>query len=193
MPGQKSTEKWKSKKWFNVYTPKLLGEKLIGEIPAADEKAVIGRRIKVSLAWITQNPAHSFMNVGLKVEKAEGNAVHTSIDFLESNFSYLRSLVRRHTTAIYTYDKLVDKNSKPFVAKLLVVTASKIERPKETSIRKTISEYLKGRASSSNVEDLVGEIMEGKLQAEATSKISKIAKVNKLEVKRIELSAASVA
>ena len=192
MPSQKSVEKWKSKKWFNIYTPKLLGDKIIGEMPALDEKAVIGRLIKVSLSWVTQNPSHSFMNVGLRVGSAEGNAAHTNIDFLESNYSYLHSLVRRHSAAIYTFDSLADKNGKPFVMKLLVVTSSKVESPKKTGIRKTLSEFLKAKAASVSIEELLGEVMEGKLQAECTSKIAKIARIGKLEVRKLELASANV-
>ncbi len=193
MPAQKSVEKWKSKRWFNVYAPKLLGEKIIGEMPALDDKAVHGRLIKVSLSWVTQNPAHSFMNVGLRVASSDGSAAHTSIDFLESNYSYLHSLVRRHSTAIYTFDKLADKNAKPFVVKMLAVTSSKVESPKKSAIRKILSEFLSSKSSAASVEELVGDIMDGKLQAEATGKISRIARISKLEIKKIELASAGIA
>ena len=110
MPGQKSAEKWKSKVWFNVYPPKLLGESAIGEIPANDEKAVMGRMIKVSMSWITHKPEHSFMVVGLRVNNINGNRANTELDSLELTFSYTHSLVKRRSSVIYTVDNVKDKN-----------------------------------------------------------------------------------
>src|SRR5271155_4863060 len=105
---QKSAEKWKSKLWFNVYPPKMLGEAAIGEIPADDEKNVIGRVMKVSMSWITHKPEHSFMVVGLRVINVNGNSAHTDLKFIEQTYSYIHSLVKRHSSAVYTVDKLTD-------------------------------------------------------------------------------------
>ncbi|MGC8662417.1 MAG: 30S ribosomal protein S3ae, partial [Candidatus Micrarchaeia archaeon] len=38
-------EKWKSKKWLNIYTPKILGENIIGEMPVNEGGSAINRVI----------------------------------------------------------------------------------------------------------------------------------------------------
>ncbi len=184
---QKATEKWKNKKWFNIYTPEVLGGNVISEVPAADEKSIIGRVIKVSLSWITQNPAHSFMTVGLRVKSAEGNSAHTDLDYLEETYSYIHSLVRRFSSAIYTVDKLSDKNKRSFVLKLLIVTRDRVATPKKTLIRHEISKYANEVAPTMSVEELFTSIMSGKFQSDGISRIKKLAPINKLEVKKLEL------
>jgi ribosomal protein S3AE len=179
-------EKWKNKKWFNIYSPKVLGESIIGEMPANDEKNVLGRVIKVSLSWITQNPQHSFMNVGLRVVDASENAVHTKIDYIEGNYSYLHSLVRRYSTAIYTVDKLKDKEGNDVVLKLIAVTANRVATPKKKGIRAELIKFGREYVGSMGSEDLVKSIIEGNLQAEGRRRANKIAPISKLEVKRIE-------
>ncbi|MCL4375271.1 hypothetical protein M1394_00520 [Candidatus Marsarchaeota archaeon] len=183
---QKSVEKWKSKNWFDVYAPKIFGDIVIGEIPAADEKKILGRRIKVSLSWITHKPEHSFLVIGLKVNDSKGNVAHTTINYLEQTYSYVHSLVKRHGSVIYTIDNVRDKDNNNLVVKLILVSRGKITTTKKTAIRKEISSLLKELVAGMSKEDLITSIIENKLQNESRNKIKNIAFINKLEVKKIE-------
>ena len=183
----KSSDKWKSKVWFNVYPPKLLGESAIGEIPANDEKGILGRVIKVSMSWITHRPEHSFMIVGLRVKSATGNNANTELDYMEQTFSYIHSLVKRHSSAIYTVDSLTDKNGRNFVLKLLAVTSDKIRTPKKTAIRKEIAEFSKEFAAAHSVDELLTGMLDNSFQSEAVRRVTNIAHISKLELKKIEL------
>lgn len=185
----KSQEKWKAKRWFNVYTPKILGEEIIGEMPGDDELKVNGRLLKVSLSWVTKNPAHAFMGVGLRVTKAEGNSAHTSLKYIESNYSYVHSLIRRYSTALYTVDKLKDKAGSPFVLKLIVVTRNRISTPQKRGMRKLLSAFVKDYAASRSTEEILKSIMDGSMQADGIKSIKKIAHIGKFEVKKLELNA----
>ena len=179
-------EKWKLKKWFNIYSPKVLGENIIGEMPANDEKNAIGRVIKVGLSWITQNPQHSFMNVGLRVVDVNDNAAHTKVDYLEGNYSYLHSLVRRYSTAIYTVDKIKDKEGKDVVLKLIAVTANRVTTPKKKGIRAELIKFGREYTANLSSDELVKAIIDGSLQSEAKKRANKIAPISKLEVKKVE-------
>ncbi|HVA83198.1 MAG TPA: hypothetical protein VNF06_03480 [Candidatus Aquilonibacter sp.] len=184
----KSIEKWKTKQWFNVHTPKILGDSIIGEIPAQDEKAVLGRVIKVSLSWITKNPAHSFMTIGLRVISANGDAAQTEIHYLEQVYSYTHSLVRRGSSAVYTVSKLKDKEGKPVVLKLIGISRYKINTPKKHGIRRELAKFTTEYVGSKSVEEFVKAVIEGGFQVEAMKVANRIAPMGKLEVKKIELS-----
>ncbi len=184
---QKSVEKWRDKKWFNVHAPKLLGESIIGEIPALDEKSVLGRMIKVSLSWITQNPAHSFMSVGLRVASVDGNAAHTELNYLEQTYSYMHSQIRRESSAIYTIDKLLDKDGKTVVLKFVTITRNKVTTPKKAAIRRVLLDFERKYVSAKSTEEIVKLMIEGKFQADAIGVMRKIAPIGKMELKKIEL------
>jgi ribosomal protein S3AE len=184
---QKSAEKWKNKLWFNVYPPVLLGEAPIGEIPADDEKNLVGRVMKVSMSWITHKPEHSFMIVGLRIIKVNGNTANTDFRFMEQTFSYIHSLVKRHSSAIYTVDKLTDKNGKKFVLKLLAVTTTKIRTPKKTAIRKAIGTLANEYASTHTVDEMITAILDNTLRGEAVKRVTNIAPLSKFELKKIEV------
>ncbi len=182
-----SSEKWKNKLWFNVYPPKLLGEGAIGEIPSDDEKNVVGRIMKVSMSWITHKAEHSFMVVGLKVTKVNGNSANTELKYIEQTYSYIHSLVRRHSSAIYTVDKLKDKNGRQFVLKLLAVTTTKIRTPKKTAIRKVIGALAVEYSASHTVDEVLTSLLDNTFRGEAVRRITNIAPLSKFELKKIEL------
>lgn len=184
----KTVEKWKAKRWFNVYTPKLFGDVSIGEIPADDEKNVVGRLMKVSMAWVTKKPEHAFMTIGLRVSGVNGEIASTNIDFVEQTYSYIHSLVKRHSSVIYTVDTLRDRANREFVLKLVIVTFGKIGSPKKTGIRKAMTDFLNEYAAGKNAEEVLSEILDGRMQNEAINRISNIAEIHKLELKKIELS-----
>ncbi len=187
MAVSKGAENWKSKKWFNIYAPQILGSNNIGEMPANDEKAVIGRVIKVSMPWITNNPSHSFMLVGLKVTEADGNSAHTQLKYIEQTYSYLHSLVRRHSSIIYTVDKITTQDAAVLTIKLMLTTRSKVTTPKKKAMRTVLSDFVKGYAASKDKEAFVKELLDGTFQSECTKKIKNIAEINKLELKKLEL------
>jgi small subunit ribosomal protein S3Ae len=187
MAVQKSVEKWKMKRWFNVYAPALFGDVMIGEIPGTDEKAMPGRVIKVNMSWVTHNPQHSFITIAMKVSDANGDAVRTQLASIEQTYSYIHSLVKRGQSAIYTIDGLRDKNGRDFTLKLLIMTTTKIATPKKTAIRKAMSAFLKEYALTMDTDEFVKSILDSRLQAEAVKRIMNIAEINKLELKMIEL------
>lgn len=182
----KTVDKWKTKQWFDVYPPKGIATDIIGSIPSSDEKNVIGRIIKVNLSWITNNPNHSFITVGLKVDNVSGNSANTDIDYLAQQYSYLHSFVKRRGDAVYTYDKVKDKEGKGVVLKLLITTRSKIARRAKTDLRKAVSSFVQEYVSTKSKEEFLKAIIASAFQQEGIKKVAPIAPVTKFEIKKVE-------
>ena len=187
MAVSKGAESWKAKKWFNIQAPEILGSNTIGEMPATEDKDAVGRMIKVSMSWITNNPSHSFIVLGLKVTDVNGNAAHTQLKYLEQTYSYTHSLVRRYASTIYTIDRHKDKDGKTVALKLIVTTTRRITTKKRMALRKELSAFSRDYIKDRDNGQLVKDVMEGNLQKEAMAKVHKIASINRLEVKKLEL------
>lgn len=183
---QKTAEKWKMKKWLEVYSPKVFGESSIGEIPADEEEKAIGRIIEVNMSWLTHKPEHSFLSVGLRVIEAKNNAAHTELEFMEQMFSYTHSLVRRHSGVIYTMNRFTDKEGKPVVVKLIAISFSKLATPKKSEIRKKLGDYCKQYVLERTKDDIIKGVMDNSLQAGARESIKNITHMSKLEVRKLE-------
>ncbi len=183
---QKGAEKWKLKQWFDVYAPKAISTEVIGSMPAADDKAVIGRIMKVSLSWITHNPNHAFTAIGLRITQANGNIANTEVDYFAQQYSYLHSLVKRRADAIYTYDVVKDKEGNAVTLKLLVTTRNRVARITKTDLRKAASEFVKSFVGGMNKEDLIKTLISSDLQAEGAKRLGMITPIAKVEIKKIE-------
>ena len=187
MAVSKGAESWKAKKWFNIQAPDILGSNMIGEMPAYEDKDALGRMIKVSMSWITNNPSHSFIVLGLKVTDVNGNAAHTQLKYMEQTYSYTHSLVKRYASTIYTIDKLKDKAGKTVVLKLILTTTRRITTKKRMALRKELSSFAKDYIKDRDSGQFIKDVIEGNLQKEAMNRVHNIASINRLEVKKIEL------
>ncbi len=157
------------------YPPRGIASEIIGSIPANDEKAVIGRVIKVNLSWVTNNPNHSFITVGLKVNNVSGNSANTDIDYLAQQYSYLHSFVKRRGDAVYTYEgKRQGRQGNR--AQAALTTRSKIARRAKTDLRKAVSGFVRGYVSAMNKEEFLKAIIASSFQQEGIKKIAPIAR-----------------
>lgn len=183
---QKGADKWKVKQWFDVYAPKAISTEVIGSIPAADEKSVTGRIMKVSLNWITHNPNHAFAMVGLRITSANGNIANTDVDYLAQQYSYLHSLVKRRADAVYTYDVVKDREGNSIKLKLLVTTRTKVAMRTKSEIRKVVHKFVTEYVGKMSKDDFLKALIASDLQSEGAKKLAAVAPVAKVEIKRVE-------
>ncbi len=187
MAVNKGIEGWKAKKWFNIQAPEILGSNVIGEMPASEDKIALGRMIKVNMSWITNNPSHSFIVLGLKVTDINGSSAHTQLKYLEQTYSYTHSLVRRHSSTVYTIDKIKDKDGKTLVLKLILTTTRRITTKKRKALRKELAAFAADYVKEKDSGQFIKNVMEGDLQKEAMKRVHNIASIGRLEVKKVEL------
>ncbi len=181
------TDKWKTKKWFTVYAPKAFNEMQIGEIPANDGSAVIGRRIKVGLNTLTNNPSNAYTNVFLKIVDVNGEAAHTKFVRMEQLYGYLRSLIRRYRSISDAVIPVTSKDNQSMVFKVIVVTRERTAHTRLMGMRKEMKEHIEAFAKENDSNAMISAVIGGKLQSELSAKLKHIASINKVEVKKLEI------
>ncbi len=188
MPVPKKGENWKLKKWFSVYAPKLFNEHMVGEMPANDEASAMGRNIVVGLDVLTRNPSHAYTNVTLKVIDVNGNAAHTKLVSISQLYSYIRSLVRRYRSVATLILPVKSKDGNSMVIKMLVITRARTTNSRIVGIRQEMTNIATNFFKENDANDAINAIIEGKFQAELAAKLRHIAPLNKIEVRRLEVS-----
>lgn len=183
-------ETWKMKKWFSVYAPSVFNSVLIGEMPANDDSAAIGRSIVVSLDALTHNPSHAYTNVKLRVTSVNGTAANTKLVEMEQLYSYIRSLVRKYRSVATLVQKVQTKDNVNMVVKLLIITRQRATARKIVGIRKEAGEIAKGYFMENDANSIIGAILEGKFQSNLASMLSHIAPLSKIEVRKLEIAQA---
>ncbi|MGC8669804.1 MAG: hypothetical protein ACP5TL_01470 [Candidatus Micrarchaeia archaeon] len=184
---QKKIDTWKLKKWFTVYAPKEFNNAVIGEMPANEDKAAIGRNIRVGLDIITHNPSHAYTNLKFKVVSIEGNSAHTKLMQIELLNSYIKSLVRHYRSIASSVQTLETKDGVKIVAKVIAITRNRATHRKLIGIRKEMEAFTASFAKENDINSIINAINENKFQAELASKINHIAQISKVEVRKLEV------
>ncbi len=187
MAESRGADKWKLKKWFSVYAPKVFDEAVIAEIPAKDEKAVVGRGIKVGLDYITHNPKNAYMNLFFKISEASGDKASTKLVRMELLFSYIRSLVRRYRSIAISNVKVRSKDNVEMVLKPIVITQQRDTHARIRGIRKEMDSLLKAYSSENDSNAIVKAVVDGALQDELFAKLGHIAPLSKVEIRKLEI------
>lgn len=184
---QKGIDKWKQKRWFTVKAPKAFGDANVGEMPANDEKAAVGRNIVVNLDHLTHNPSHAYTNVTLKVSEANGEVAQTKLVKMELVPAYLRSFVRRYRSVSSAVIPVKTKDGAGAVIKLIAITRARATHTKLVGVRKDMVAFTINYFKENELEQIIGAIIEGKFQAELSSKLTHITELNKVEVRKLEI------
>ncbi|MDE1833382.1 MAG: hypothetical protein KGH58_03115 [Candidatus Micrarchaeota archaeon] len=187
---QKKVDKWKMKQWFSVYAPKVFNESVVGEMPANDEKAAMGRNIVISLDTLTKNPSHAYTNVVLKVENVQGTSARTRLVALEQLYSYTRSLVRRYRSIATSVIPVTTKDGIRMVVKMIAVTRRRTAHSKILGVRKEMNQLVEAYAKENDAAPMISAIIDGKFQAELSAKLDHITDLNKIEVRKLEIKGA---
>ena len=175
------------KKWFSVYAPASFNTALIGEMPANDDEAAIGRSIVVSLDALTHNPSHAYTNVKFKITDVNGTVANTKLVSMEQLYSYIRSLVRKYRSVATLVQNVQTKDGVKMVVKLLVITRQRATARKIVGIRKEACEMAKGYFMENDASSIITAILEGKFQSDLASRLSHVVPLNKVEVRKLEV------
>lgn len=181
-------DKWKMKKWLSVYAPPLFKDALVGEMPANEDKAAIGRNIVVSLDYLTHNPQHAYTNVVLKISDVSGEAAHTRLVRIELLNSYIRSFVRRYRSISSAVVTVKSKDGVEAVAKLIAITRVRTAHTKIKGLRGAMEQYTSKFFSENSIDEAVNAVIEGKFQADLAASMDHIVELNKVEVRKLEIS-----
>ena len=185
----RGVDKWKAKQWYNVHAPKLFNDVSVGEMPANDEKAAIGRNIVVSLDQLTKNPSHAYTNVVLKVTEVKAEGAQTKMVRLELVSSYIRSFVRRYRSVSNAVIPVTTKDGVRATVKLIVVTRRRTAHTKIMGLRKEMELFVARFFQENDIDAAVQAIIEGRFQAELGAKLDHVADLSKVEVRKLEVAA----
>ncbi len=180
-------DKWKSKRWYTIYAPAVFEKKAMGEIPANDEKSVMGRNVKITLSNLTGNPEHSYTNVIFKVIEVSGNAASTRLERIELPYSYTKSIAKKFRGVFDAIVKTKSSDGTTLVVKVLGITARKAAHAKIKAMRKELSVFTEKFFASGTADEGVKAIIEKRYQEGAAAQLKNIVPINNLEVKKLEV------
>lgn len=185
----KVVDKWKSKQWYSVLAPQSFDSKEIAEIISSDEGNLKNRVVSLSLAQITGQPSQSaiFTSLKFRIGEVKGKSAYTKLIGHEISPSYIKTLARRSRSIINVVHDLKTKDDQSVRVKLLAISGSEVSQNTKKNIYNAIMEELKKMSSEHAYDQLMQEIIFGKLASKIFNRLKQITMMRRVEVRKSEL------
>ena len=178
---------WKTKVWYNIYTPQAFGGVLIGQTPANDPAKVIGRVAEVSLQDLINDPAKHMIRMYFKINGVSGNNATTQFIGHDTTREYIKSLIRRRMSKVTTIIDVKTKDNYKIRVKAMVLTAYRARDRHKTDIRKKTEEIIRETAERSTFPEFVQAMLLDELSTKIYEECKKIFPIKKVEIYKSEV------
>ncbi len=175
--------KWKKKKWYAIYAPKLFSEAFIGESLVMQPEELNKKTVEVSLMNLTGEIKRQHIYIKFKVTKVVENRAYTEPVAYKMTAASIKRLVRRRKDRIDDSFNLVTRDSKVIKIKPLFITRSNTYNSVITTIRKTARGFLTGYISRNDYDIVFKAIVSGRLQQELYRRLKRIYPLRIVEIR----------
>ena len=180
-------DKWRRKEWYEVYVPSYFGGTKLADTLGDEEEKVVGRTIETTLSQITGDFSQDYLKLYFQISKIDGDRANTIFKGHEYLRDYLRSLVRRRSTKIDGIFNITTKDNYKLRLTIVALTQKRIKTSQEKSIRSIMSEVLKQKSAELTFEQLVHEMVLGKLASDIYNETRKVAALRHVGVRKSKL------
>lgn len=187
MAKEKIVDTWKSKTWYTVLAPQIFDSKEIGQIPANEDAHLINRIVKVSLAELTGDMSHSYVNLHFRINEVKGKTAYTKLIGHEIAAGYLRTLVRRRRNVINEVVDVTTKDGAKMRIKVSLFTAKRVSSPLKIALRNAVKEEILARVKDMDFQQTTQEMIFGKFSATLFNRIKKLCPLKRIEVRKTEI------
>ncbi|MEM3737383.1 MAG: 30S ribosomal protein S3ae [Candidatus Bathyarchaeia archaeon] len=189
--GVRVKDKWRLKTWYTVYTPPYFGSQEFATVPAADDSRILGRVIETTLYDLTkQDISQSNIKIYFQIISTQGMRADTVFKGHEYAREYLRSIVRRGGSRVDGIYNLETKDGYRLRVQATTFTKKRVNHSRETAIRKITEEILLDKAKNLTLDQLVQEMVLGKVGSDIYNRATKIAPLRHVGVIKSKLLAA---
>jgi small subunit ribosomal protein S3Ae len=183
----KKVDAFRAKNWYQVLAPAEFNRANIGETLADEPEKMRGRIMESTLGDITGDWAKQNTKMLFRIEEIGGNSAYTSFIGHEMTRDYMRSLVKRRTTKIDANLVVTTKDGYKLRLKPLVFTVKRARTSQIESIRKIMVDVVVNRAKELTFNELVSDVVNGKVSAEIYKATKNIYPLRRAEVAKSEV------
>ncbi|RWX73579.1 MAG: SSU ribosomal protein S3Ae [Candidatus Methanosuratincola subterraneus] len=183
----KLKDKWRQKKWYNVYAPAAFGNVEIGKTLADDPQKLVGRVLETTLYNITEDFSLLHVKLHFRITKVEGDKAYTMFIGHDLARDYLRSLVRRGGSRIDGIFNMVTKDGYKVRVGIIALSAVRTKSSQKRMIRHLMEDTVNKKSSQLLYDELAQQLVLGKIASEIYNAAKSVYPLRKIEVRKSEL------
>jgi len=165
---------WKRKIWFTIKAPAIFNEVELGETPAYKPEQVIGRRVELNMALVTNNYQLQNYKGIFKITKVEGTTAKTELEGIKMYESIIQKWVEPGRDKITDSFVIKDKDNRLVRVKPVLITNRRLHRKQGTAIRNIWRNYFVELGKKLSFEDMVMKILNKEIPEQLKIQIKKI-------------------
>jgi len=193
----KVKDKWREKRWVNVYAPDSFNNVPIAYIPITNDENAKGRVIEVTLFDILKgDPSQHQYKMYFQINKVEGEKATTIFKRYEYAKEFLRSLIRRGSSRITFMLEAKTKDGYIFRIKVIALTHRKLNTSRKHAFRLIAKDVMEKTIPQMTIDQFVQATCYGKINSDimaATKKVIRMRHVGLEKVKLVRTAEAEIA
>ncbi|WNY25388.1 30S ribosomal protein S3ae [Methanolapillus millepedarum] len=184
---QKKVDSWKEKKWYNIVAPEFLNRTVVGQTVASDPALMMDRIIETTVGEMTNDMSKNNMKMRFRIVRVNGDVAETAFLGHMLTNDYLRSIVKRQTSKIDAILTVRTADGYIISIKPTCFTVKRARTSQIKAIRNLMTRIVVRRAVKSNFEDLIQEIVTGKMSSAIYKQTKNIYPLRRVEVRKTEV------
>lgn len=164
-----SSSKKKVKKdeiWMEAVSPPYLGSKSVGNILVYSEDEASGKKVEILQSDLTEDPAHAYTKILLRVSGISGGKAITYYAGHEVSRDYMRSILRKGSSKIEPIVDVTTKDGYKLRIRVTIISRNRISTNKKTFLRNELTKMMKEKCSSYKLSQFVQEMISGKTESD---------------------------
>jgi len=184
---QKKVDSWKEKKWYTITTPEFLNRTAVGQTLASDPALLTDRIIETTVGEMTGDMSKNNIKMRFRVVRVNGDIAETIFLGHHLTNDYVRSIVKRQTSKIDAILTVRTADGYIVTIKPTCFTVKRARTSQIKAIRNLMTRIVVRRAVKSNFEDLIQEVVTGKLSSMVYKQTKNIYPLRRVEIRKTEV------
>ncbi len=173
--------------WLQVVSPEYLGAKAVGNMVIYSDEDPSIRRIDVLQSDLTEDPAHAYTKINLRISEVSGGKANTEYIGHEVSRDYIRSVLRKGSSKIEPIVDVVTKDGHAFRMRVTMIARNKVSTNKKTFLSNQLAKLMREKCSSYKLSQLVQEMVSGKTESDIFNFAKKHMRVKYAGVTKVKL------
>ena len=184
---QKKVDGWKEKKWYTIVAPEFLNRATVGQTVASDPALLADRIIETTVGEMSGEMSKNNIKMRFRIVRVNGDVAETIFLGHHLTNDYMRSIVKRQTSKVDAILTVRTADGYIVTIKPTCFTVKRARTSRIKAIRNLMTRIVVRRAVKSNFEDLIQEIVTGKLSSMVYKQTKNIYPLRRVEIRKTEV------
>jgi len=184
---QKKVDSWKEKKWYTITTPEFLNRAVVGQTLASDPALLADRIIETTVGEMAGDMSKNNIKMRFRIVSVSGDVAETIFLGHHLTNDYVRSIVKRQTSKIDAVLTVRTADGYIITIKPTCFTVKRARTSQIKAIRNLMTRIVVRRAVKTNFEDLIQEVVTGKLSSMVYKQTKNVYPLRRVEIRKTEV------